>query len=92
LVSITWLGVVAVLLLPVVAYAQYRISRHTQGAAKALVARGILIVVGAAFGYVASRNYPDDGRLLVFLCGLGVVHLPAAVILFLKHQRGSGKS
>lgn len=90
--SIAWLGVVAVLLLPIVAYAQYRIPAYTRGAMRAVAARSVLIIVGVAFGYVAARNYPDDGRLLVFLCGFGAVHLPAAVILFVKHARGSGKT
>jgi hypothetical protein len=90
--SIAWLVVAAVLLLVIAAYAQYRIPGHTRGAMRALAARLILVIVGVAFGYVAARSYPDDGRLLVFLCGFGAVHLPAAVILFVKHSRGSGKT
>jgi hypothetical protein len=57
--------------------------------------RGILIAVGIAFGYVTTSFYVQaDGirGLLAFLGGFGLVHVPAAFILFLKRQRGEGKS
>lgn len=78
----------------IAAYAQYRIPRFTAGESKALLTRGVLIVVGGAFGYLFARSFPDDPvlALLAFLIGFGTVHFPAAFILFVKQERGSGKS
>jgi hypothetical protein len=86
---------VAALLLAAAGYAQYRIPRHTAGNTKVIVARAILAVVGAAFGYVMSTVYIETrgfAAVLVFLIGFGLVHLPAALILFMKRSRGTGKS
>jgi hypothetical protein len=72
------------------AYAQWRIPFHTANARHALVARLILAVVGVAFGIAVATAYTDtEGwlSLLAFLSGFGVVHVPAAAILFLKRQR-----
>ena len=87
--------IVAVALLAAAGYAQYRIPRHTAGTMKILLTRAILIAVGIALGYVMSRNNADahgSAALLLFLIGFGLVHLPAAFILFIKRERGSGKS
>jgi uncharacterized membrane protein len=68
---------------------------HTAGTMKILLTRAILIAVGIALGYVISRNNADahgSAALLLFLSGFGLVHLPAAFILFIKRERGSGKS
>lgn len=92
---ILWMTVIAVLLLAVAAYAQYRIPSHTAGTARIVLTRVTLIAVGLAVGYVAARNYADAPGLvlvLIFLTGFGLVHLPAAVVLFIKRQRGSGKT
>jgi hypothetical protein len=76
------------------AYAQWRIPFHTANARHALIARLVLLTVGIAFGLVLATTYTDTyvGRqdwlfLIVFLAGFGVVHVPAAAILFLKRQR-----
>lgn len=90
-----WLAVIAILLLAVAAYAQYRIPSYTAGTSKIVLTRAILIAVGLGVGYVAARNYTeasDRALVLVFLIGFGLVHLPAAMILFIKRQRGSGKT
>jgi hypothetical protein len=76
-------------------YAQYRIPAHTSGTAKIALTRLLLIVIGVAFGYVLEQTYADARGLppvLVFLAGFGLVHLPAAIILFIKRARGTGKS
>ena len=82
-------------LVAVAFYAQYRIPQHTSGAAKVALTRLLLIVIGIAFGYVLAQTYADARGLppvLVFLAGFGLVHLPAAIILFIKGARGTGKS
>jgi hypothetical protein len=75
-------------------YAQYRIPRHTAGAGRIALARGILLVTGLVLGSVFAASYADDhaGALLAFLVGFGAVHIPAAIILFVKSQGGAGKS
>jgi hypothetical protein len=90
----TFLAVLATAaLLAAAGYAHYHIPFHTAGRARALVAHGVLIVVAAAFGYVASAHAQTRGEaLLSFLAGFGAVHLPAAIILFLKRAGGAGKS
>lgn len=82
----------AVVFLVAAGYAHYRLPLHTAGAVKLSVTRGVLIVVGIVFGYVNAAASGSQGALalMMFLIGFGVVHVPAAVILFLKHQRGTG--
>jgi hypothetical protein len=90
-----WMTVAAAALLFVAGYAQSRIPRYTAGATKILLTRTMLIVVGIAFGYVLSRNEAGargSASLLLFLMGFGLVHLPAAFILFIKRERGAGRS
>jgi len=80
-------------LLVVAGYAQYRVPFHTVGRARILATRGLLIVVGVAFGYVTSRYAETPlGMWLALFAGFGAVHVPAAIILFVKRARGSGKS
>ena len=90
-----------ILLLPVCAvliaaalYAHTRISRFTAGPRKATTAHAILIVVGIAAGTVGALIYRAEPllALLSLLIGFGVVHVPAAIILFLKQQGHSGKT
>lgn len=84
----------ACLLLFAAGYAQLRIPRYTTGALRVLLIRTILLVVGIASGYVAAATYANNSALalLPFLIGFGAVHFPAAVILFIKRERGAGKS
>ena len=85
----------AAVLLITTGYAQYRIPRHTLGAGKVMSTRLVLIVTGIAFGYVLAQTTADSRGLpwlLVFVNGFGLVHLPAAIILFIKGERGTGKS
>ena len=91
----TLLMMVAASLLAMTAgYAQFQIPRFTAVRSAALLTRTILIVVGTAFGTFAAMTYTTDPvqATLVFLIGFGAVHFPAAVILFIKRERGSGKS
>jgi len=88
-----WLFIAAVLLMAAAGYAQYLIGVHTV-ARRVGLTRGVLALVGAAFGYTVTANSGATGAtaLLAFLAGFGVVHLPPAIILFFKHARHEGKS
>lgn len=82
--------VLAVALLAVAVYAQYRIAYHTAGRRKVLLT---LAVVGMLLGYVNASLAPDGiATMLAFIEGFGVVHLPAALILFFKRARHEGRS
>jgi hypothetical protein len=88
--EIIFLAVSACAMLAAAAYAHHLISRHTARAEKLVLMRALLLLTGLAFGFAWAMNYPNDPflALLAFLVGLGAVHVPAAVILFLKHERG----
>jgi tellurite resistance protein TehA-like permease len=75
-------------------YAHICIPRFTAGRRKATAAHAILVVVGIAAGAVGALIYRAEPllALLSMLIGFGMVHVPAAIILFLKQQRHSGKS
>jgi hypothetical protein len=85
--------VATIFLLAAAVYAQYRIPFHTVVSRVALL-RSVLALVGAAFGYVvAARSGLQDGAaVLTFFAGFGVVHVPAAAILFFKRARQEGRS
>ena len=87
------LAFMAVVLLALAAYAQYSISAHTL-AGRVMLTRVLLAAIGVAFGFVMALGYPQEPALalLAFLVGFGMVHFPAALILFFKHYRGEGKS
>lgn len=79
----------AVVTLAAATYAQYRLAFHTTTQAHLWFTRLLLLGLGIAFGWVTSQRYPVQGvtEVLVFLSAFGVVHVPAAVILFIKRQR-----
>ena len=87
------LFIAAGVLLFLAGYAHRQIAYFTQGSTNIFVARLILVVVGVLFGWISAAGESDTlVQLLRFLIGFGMVHLPAAVILFIKGQRGAGKS
>lgn len=92
--AMVWSTLAALVLMTAAGYAQHRIPYHTAGRAKIAFARVTLAVVGIAFGYVTAVTHAQDPATaaLAFLAGFGAVHAPAAIILFLKRQRASGKS
>ena len=92
--DLAFMTVLAALLMTAAGYAQYRIPFHTAGAGRSALARAVLIVVGIAFGYVGAVSAGAQGpvALLLFLIGFGLVHAPAAIILFVKRGRDAGKS
>lgn len=86
-------AVLAAALLAVALYAQYRIPYHTAGRRKTLLTRTVLALVGFMLGYVYARLAPDHpAPMLAFIQGFGLVHVPAALILFFKKARHEGRS
>lgn len=84
----------AVFFVALAAYAHWLLPRYTAGKTRLRLTRAILIATGLAFGYVSATLSTTDPitRTLAFLIGFGVVHAPAAVVLYVKKARGSGKT
>jgi hypothetical protein len=87
-------GLAVVVLLTCAAYAQTQIPRYTADGRGVLFTRTVLLVTGIAFGYAAATVYPLDpgSATLNFLIAFGLVHVPAAIILFIKSARHAGKT
>jgi hypothetical protein len=88
-----WMTVLALLLLAAAAYAHLQIPRYTAGTAR--IGHAVLIVVGLGLGAVSAAIYAeadDPFAFLAFVIGFGIVHVPTALILWLKRVRGAGKS
>ena len=84
------LVLLTILTLAATLYAHTRLPAHTRGATSLWLGRLILGLIGIGFGWVMSTlYYPSEGhtRLLVFLSAFGLVHVPAAAILYLKKLR-----
>ena len=74
-------------------YTHHRLPRYTAGVRRVWIARMVLLVAGVAVGTVSARYVNDPlPAALAFLIGFGAVHVPAAVILFVKQERGAAKS
>jgi hypothetical protein len=86
--------ILAALAMTAAGYAQLHVPRYTATRQGILLTRAVLLVMGIAFGYVSAQTYAGDRSLalLAFLIGFGAVHVPAAIILLIKHARGSGKT
>jgi hypothetical protein len=76
------------------AYAHAQLPYHTAGRRNVFVLRAVLVAAGVALGYTtAAAAAGEPARaLLAFVTGFGAVHVPAALILLIKRQRGEGKS
>jgi hypothetical protein len=88
--SIVYSAILMLAVLSAAVYAQWRIPFHTVTARHALITRLMLLAVGVAFGVVLAATYTDTQgwlAVLTFLTGFGLVHVPAAAILFLKRWR-----
>ena len=92
-VNVLSLTLLAAVNLLAAGYAHRQIPRFTAGARRVLFTRLVLLGVGIAVGYVAANETSGTvPALLAFSIGFGVVHLPAAMILFVKRGRGAAKS
>lgn len=87
-------ALLTIVLLAAAGYAQWRIPRFEATRSGTLLTRGLLILIGAAFGFWSAASYAGPGypAPLVFLSAFGLVHLPAAFILMLKRERGESPS
>lgn len=88
------LAILTILLLGTAGYAQWRIPRFEATRSGVMLARGLLVLIGVAFGFAAATYYASAAypAPLVFLSAFGLVHLPAAFILLLKRERGESPS
>tara|TARA_R100001039_G_scaffold29928_1_gene21598 strand:+ start:450 stop:698 length:249 start_codon:yes stop_codon:yes gene_type:complete len=71
------------------AWAHYRLSSHTAKTRR--LARLALVVIGGAFAWVMAFVYTGAqglAQVLIFISAFGLVHVPAACVLQLKHWRG----
>jgi hypothetical protein len=70
-------------------YTHYRAPYHTRNNGTRWFVHLLLIIVGIGFGWVNSQPNQLSGlwELLIFLSSLGVIHVPAAAILFIKRQQ-----
>jgi hypothetical protein len=77
--------------LALAAYAQYRTGFHTATPLQAAIARLTLVLVGIGFGWTTLLWAMQPAAWLnavIFLTAFGLVHVPAAVVLYIKRQRG----
>jgi hypothetical protein len=83
----------AVVLCAIAAFAQWRIADFTATRARTWITRAVLLALGVGVGLASMRAMPSDGNATAwFLMGLGVVHVPAALVLLLKQLRGEQPS
>ena len=81
------LGAIALLALGAAAYVHQQLPHRVPTVKHLRVARTVLLATGVAFGWVMARLYgvlTELNIVLVFLASLGIVHVPAAAILFVK--------
>jgi hypothetical protein len=86
--------VLAAVLLLAAGYAQATVGDFVANRRRLLGLRAFLLALGAALGALSARVGMLDGgsgSAYVFM-GFGLVHLPAAFVLFLKTQRGEGRT
>lgn len=79
------------LALAMAGYAHYRLEFHTATPRQTLITRLVLIFVGLGFGWSATLWTADTGawsKAVAFLSAFGLVHVPAAFILYIKRRRG----
>jgi hypothetical protein len=86
--NIALLGL-TLLTLSAAGYAQHRLPFHSATRRQLWFSRTLLALLGMLFGWVMSHRFAAEGLsgILVFLSAFGVVHVPTAVILFIKRQR-----
>lgn len=81
------LGTIAVLALGASAYVHHQLPRRVPTVQHLRIARIVLLTTGIAFGWVMARLYgvlTELNIVLVFVASIGIVHVPAAAILFVK--------
>lgn len=93
MLDILFSALIALLLLAAATYAQRQIPIYTKPGSSVIVARVLLVIVGIGLGLI-SASYVERPveQVLGFLTGFGFVHVPAAIVLFVKSRRGEGRS
>ena len=87
------LSLLTALHLAAAVYAQRRLPSYVAGTRRAAGLRVVLLLAGIAVGSLATVYAAQPHvAVLAFLSGFGAVHVPAAVILFLKRAQGTAKS
>ena len=80
-----------VALLAAAIYAQCRLGQQATSINRVWLARLVLIVAGLALGYVMTFYYvrmEGSAAVITFLFAFGLAHVPAALVLWVKRQRG----
>ena len=92
--SYFFMSLIAALLVMTAVYAHARIRRYTEGTTKVALTRAVLVLTGIGFGLLSAAGYAGEPvkAWLAGLIGFGAVHAPAAIILFVKQQRGSART
>jgi hypothetical protein len=86
-------AVLALVALCIAVYAQRKIPAFTKSGKRILLTRTILVVTGIAFGFATSFYTTQAAqKIIIFVAAFGMVHVPEAVILFVKSRRGEAKS
>ncbi|WP_152205553.1 hypothetical protein [Marinobacter changyiensis] len=85
------LGALMILaLLLITGFAHWRIHLQIARTSQRLLLHGLLLTVAIAFGWAMGSVYTQNeegGAWFIFLYAFGVVHVPAAIILWLKRQQ-----
>jgi hypothetical protein len=82
----------AVCMFLITVYAQWSLSRATNGWRHTWMTRILLVLVGTLVGWLAIVYTPaqaDASALALFLIGFGQTHVPAAIVLLFKAQRSA---
>ena len=82
--------VTAATLLALAMWVHWQVPAYTARGSNIVFTRAILVVVGIGFGAVSASH--AQFPLLTFLVAFGFVHLPAAIILFVKRHMHAGRS
>jgi primosomal replication protein N len=82
----------AVLLLLAAVYVHLVMPAFIAGEGKIALTRAVLIGAGVLVGVAGYLAYPGASAVAAFLAGFGMVHIPAAAILFIKQERRAGKT
>ncbi len=84
LILITLVGIAAAF------YAHWRLPYQTPNPRQLRIGRIVLVSTGLAFGWISARVYgiaTDLNVVIVFIAGFGLIHVPAAGVLFIKTFR-----
>ena len=73
-------------------YTHMRLADYVLGARQTAGLRLFLVLLGIGVGIMAVKMIAQPAPVLSFIAGFGIVHLPPALVLMLKHLRGEGRS